>query len=98
MKNRYDFFDDIWNDDIQHHQKFLLDHEFKKKLNEYDYILYNITLADEYRPDLIAHKFYGNSKLYWILVYANDINDSPQGFKTNTQIKIPNPSIIGTLV
>ena len=96
--SRYSNFETVWNDDIQHTQKGLIDPTLKERLLSTDYILYSITLGERYRPDIIAQKFYGNSKYYWILVYVNDINDSPQGFEVNRQIKVPNPSIIGTVV
>lgn len=96
--SRYNNFDDVWNNDIQHTQKGYLNLDFLNKLKNSDSVYYKIPLAEQYRPDLIAQKFYGNGRLYWILVYANDINDSPQGFETTTIIKIPNPNIIGTLV
>lgn len=97
-KSRYEFFEDVWNDDIQHTQKFVLDNELKVKLNEYDYVLYTIPLAEEFRPDAIAYNFYGDGKLYWVLVYVNEIDDSPAGFYANREIKIPSPDILGNLV
>lgn len=98
-KSRYEFFETAWNDDIQHTQKGLLKNDsVKEALKTYDYILYTIPLAEQYRPDIIAGKFYGDGKLYWVLVYVNDINDSPAGFETNRVIKIPSPSILGGLV
>ena len=97
-KSRYEFFDDVWSDDIQHTQKYVLNNDLRQKLNDYDYTLYSIPLSEEYRPDLIANKFYGDGKLYWVLVYVNDISDSPQGFNVNRQIKVPSPDIIGNLV
>lgn len=97
-QSRYQFFETVWNDDIQHNQKGLPTQDVKELLLTADYILYSIPLGERYRPDIIAQKFYGNSRYYWVLVYVNDINDSPQGFEVNKQIKIPNPSIIGTIV
>lgn len=98
-KSRYEFFETVWNDDIQHNQKGILPNEaLKDKILTYDYILYTIPLAEQFRPDLITGKFYGDGKLYWILVYANDIDDSPAGFYSTRVIKIPNPSIVGGLV
>jgi len=97
-KSRYKFFETVWNDDIQHNQKGQMNVNIKELFSQVDYILYNITLADQYRPDIISSKFYGDPKYWWVLVYANEINDSPQGFEVNRKIKIPNPTIIGTIV
>ena len=52
-------------------------------------ILYTIPIEHNYRPDLIANKFFGNSKLFWILVYINEINNSPEGFYTGRIIRVP---------
>lgn len=96
--SRYTFFDDVWNDDIQHTQKGFLSLNLINQLKDENSILYEIPLSEQYRPDLIANKFYGSGKYYWVLVYANDINNSPQGFEVNRRIKVPNPNIIGTLI
>lgn len=98
MATRYKFFETVWNDDIQHTQQGIMQEGIKDLLLSNEYILYKIPLGEQYRPDLIAYKFYGSADYYWILVYANDISDCPQGFEVERQIKIPNPAIIGTIV
>jgi len=46
-----------------------------------DYILenkvlyYEYTIPDGMRPDILASKYYGNSKYTWIIFYANNIID-----------------------
>ena len=52
-------------------------------------ILYKIPKSEEYRPDLIAQRFYGDTKLFWILVYANNFGNSPEDFEVNRAIRIP---------
>jgi hypothetical protein len=96
--NRYDYFETVWNDDIQHDQKGFINNDLINNIKASSFIYYKIPLAYRYRPDLIAKKFYGSGKYHWILIYANDINDSPQGFSTDTIIKIPSPGIIGNLI
>lgn len=97
--SRFQYFPDVWNDDIQHTQQGILDTDALKSLiNEAESSLYVIPLAFNYRPDLIAQEFYGSNKLYWILTYINDINDSPAGFYTNRTIKVPSPKRIAELI
>jgi len=96
--SRYDFFETVWNEDIQHTQKGFIDNDFIQKLKEADSVPYQIPLSERYRPDLIAKKFYGTGKLYWVLVYVNDINNSPEGFEVNKVIRIPTPNIVGTII
>lgn len=38
-------------------------------------IFYDYVVKDEDRPDIIAHKFYNNSTLDWIILITNDIID-----------------------
>lgn len=52
-------------------------------------VIYTIPLKFQYRPDLIANYFYGDSNLFWIIVYNNNISNSPEGFTTGTIIKVP---------
>lgn len=90
MPSRYEkFFDDIWNSKINHHQKGLIDTDVKETLTFNDDIIYEIPLKYEYRPDRIASAFYGDPKLFWVLVYVNEISDSPAGFYSGRKIRIP---------
>lgn len=53
-------------------------------------IWYRIPKAEEFRPDLIANRFYGDPKLFWVLVYANNFKNSPEDFSVNKMIRITN--------
>lgn len=52
-------------------------------------ILYKIPKGEEFRPDLIANRFYGDPKLFWVLVYANNFANSPEDFVVDKTIRIP---------
>lgn len=97
-KSRYDFFETVYNDDLQHTQKGFIDNDFISELKEVESVIYKIPLGEQFRPDIIAHKFYGDGKYYWVLVYRNEIYDSPEGFYVNREIRVPTPEIIGTLL
>lgn len=88
-KNRYKFFDDIFNKDLNKWQKGMMIDEIMEMFKTDKDILYTIPIEHSYRPDLIANKFFNNSKLFWILVYVNEINDSPEGFYTGRIIRVP---------
>lgn len=88
MKNRYDFFEKV-SDDLGVHPGFLNKKELTNLLSSNDDTLYTIPFEHTYRPDLISYKFYKNSSLQWVLVYANNIGDSPEGFFTGRQIRVP---------
>ena len=53
-----------------------------------EYILI-ITKGFEYRPDLVAHKVYGRSELWWLIMEHNRIHDIFD-FKSGRTIQIPN--------
>ena len=41
------------------------------------------------RLDTLAHQFYKDSTLWWIITSANNIHDAPIGFKEGTILRIP---------
>lgn len=96
--SRYGHFEKVWSDELQHTQCGYINEKFKEDLKSLDTTLYQIPLSQKFRPDLIAHKFYGTGKLYWVLVYANEINDTPAGFTTDRTIKIPNKDAVLGLI
>jgi hypothetical protein len=88
--SRYEkFFDDVFNESENHDQKGFLKNNVKQRLSFNDDLIFEIPLIYQYRPDKIASRFYGNPKLYWVLVYVNDIHNSPEGFYLGRRIRIP---------
>jgi len=51
------------------------------------------------RLENLAHRYYGDSTLWWIIAKANDIRDGSFGFKADVKIRIPSnvPRIINDL-
>lgn len=56
-----------------------------------------LTSQQAERPDLIAHDFYGDAKLIWILLLAND-KDYVNQFLQGETIRIPAKSTVDTLL
>ena len=96
-KSRYKFFENIQGK-LAKTEKGMVSSSFLKQIREYTSFPYVITLADQYRPDLLANKFYGNGNYHWIITYANNFNNSPEDYKVNVMIKIPVSGIIGDLI
>lgn len=88
-KSRYKFFDEVWNDDINHLQKGFLRTDIVELFETDNDIIYQIPLEYEFRPDLIARKFFGNPRLDFILTYINRIEDAPEGYYAGRSIRIP---------
>jgi hypothetical protein len=87
--DRYSFFETVWNDSLAHTQKGMIREDMVELLKTDKDIIYTIPMEHEYRPDLIAEKFFGNPKLYWVLVYINNFSNCPEDFSANTSIRIP---------
>ena len=90
MASRYEkFFETVYNSSENNKQKGFLIENARTRLSFEDDFIYEIPLIYKFRPDRMAQKFYGNPKLYWVLVYANDISDSPEGFYHGRRIRVP---------
>jgi hypothetical protein len=48
---------------------------FEKTLKENSAAFYKYSIQDSDTPEIIAHKFYGNSERHWIVLMFNDIID-----------------------
>jgi hypothetical protein len=93
--SRYEkFFDTVFNEEINNFQKGFTVENLKERISFSDDIIYEIPLIYNFRPDRIAKQFYGNSRLYWVLVYANNIENSPEGFFSGRKIRVPKPEKI----
>jgi hypothetical protein len=89
MISRYKFYDNVYNDDINHFQKGLVRDNIKELFKSNDDVMYKIPKKEQYRPDLISQRFYGEPKLYWVLVFVNDFGNSPEDFDEGAVIRIP---------
>jgi len=98
VKSRYKYFDSVFDKDNNRWQKGMMIEKIIDDFKSDKDILYKIPLEHNFRPDLIANKFFNNPKLYWILVYINEIEDSPEGFTTNRIIRIPKYETIMELI
>jgi len=50
--------------------------------------LYVVTQADLSRPDLIAHRFYGISELWWVAPHHNNVSD-PWTLEVGDRLRMP---------
>lgn len=58
------------------------------KVSPSDSDIYIITDETD-RLDLLADKYYGDSKMWWIIATANNINDATFFIEPGTQLRIP---------
>ena len=56
-------------------------------------IMHRVTLEEDSRADLIALKFYGDARLYWIILAANGLRD-PGEVKREMLIRIPSKNSV----
>jgi len=57
-------------------------------------LYYTVSDNEAGRMDLIAFKIYGNTKLWWAIAIANQIEDSMSEPVSGRTLKIPSPSAI----
>lgn len=50
--------------------------------------IYIITQETD-RLDLLANQFYGDSRLWWIIAHANNLNSAELGLEEGIQLRIP---------
>ncbi|MAH42122.1 hypothetical protein CL614_00080 [archaeon] len=89
MGSRYRYFRNVWNSDFKHYQKGLHDIDLFDFFRFDDDRSYRIPVEHEYRPDLISLRFYGDPKLYWVLIYCNRFDSSPEDFNAGRVIRVP---------
>ena len=51
-------------------------------------IIHTVTLDERERPDLVALNFYGDARLYWVILGANGLREKSQ-LKEGLVIRIP---------
>lgn len=56
-------------------------------MTEYD--IYTVGQSDLNRPDLIAHKMYGDVSLWWVIMYVNNIFDPFRDLCPGMVLKVP---------
>lgn len=49
--------------------------KFIEKVLKNKYILFNYLIKEGERPDIISHKYYGDSKLDWVILMTNKVID-----------------------
>lgn len=79
FKTRYDSKVRLRLDDNKLVIRNLKSPDLKANQSERD-IIHTVTLDEDERPDLIALNFYGDARLYWVILGAN-------GFREKSQVK-----------
>jgi hypothetical protein len=54
--------------------------------------IYTIKYGDTW--PLISYKSYNDTKLWWVIAYANNIINPIEELKVNNEIKVPKPSVV----
>lgn len=67
----------------------LRDQSYEKIIKASTQQIYVVTEADQYNLPLIAHKVYGDVKLWWVILVFNAISDAFR-VTAGTELRIPN--------
>jgi len=46
------------------------------------------------RMDLLAHRFYRDARLWWVIAVANDMEELPTALNVGDDIRIPSPRYV----
>jgi len=99
MANRYTFYNDVMDEKTKTNMKGLLkDPKFYEVFYSSNMSYFTIPIQLQYRPDLIAYRFYRDSSYDWILTFVNGITDSPEGYYVGKILLIPELSKIKQVV
>jgi hypothetical protein len=85
MSTRYIYTNQIKDSDTK---KSYLESTIYPKIKPSDNDLYIISEAGD-RLDLLAHKYYNDTSLWWIISVANNLNDANFFVEPGLQIRIP---------
>lgn len=67
-------------------------------LKTMEYRTYTIPAKYEYRPELVAYEFYDDTRLWWVLIDANNMRHPFKEFEAGKKIRIPNYSEVLALL
>lgn len=85
MANRYSSTKTFQNTDTK---KYYLETTIYPNIDPSDSDLYILTEETD-RLDLLAQKYYGNPKMWWVIATTNNLNDANLYVKPGTQLRIP---------
>ena len=87
FKTRYDSKVRLRLDDNKLVIRNLKSPDLKANQSERD-IIHTVTLDERERPDLVALNFYGDARLYWVILGANGLRERSQ-LKEGLVIRVP---------
>lgn len=85
MPNRYTYTNTIKESDTN---KSYLETTIYPRVKPSDNDFYIISQAGD-RLDMLAHKYYGNTNLWWIIAVTNNLNDANFFVEEGIQLRIP---------
>ena len=85
MASRYTYSEVLKTKDTN---KQYLESTIYPKVKSKDADMYIISEAGD-RLDLLAHKYYGDQRLWWVIATANNINDATFYVEEGIQLRIP---------
>ena len=85
MPNRYTYTNTIKEPDTN---KTYLETTIYPRVKPSDNDFYIISQAGD-RLDMLAHKYYGNTNLWWIIAVTNNLNDANFFVEEGIQLRIP---------
>ncbi len=92
IRGRYDAKTKIRLDDDKITIRNLKSSDLVARESERD-LIHRVTVDENKRPDLVALTYYGDARLYWVILGANDLREK-EDLKTDMLIRIPSKNAV----
>lgn len=63
--------------------------ELVRDESQTDVTTYTLLVDEEYRPDLVAHRVYGNPVMRWVISLVADVEDEAEPLPIGTLLRLP---------
>jgi len=50
------------------------------------------------RLDLLAHRYYKDARLWWVIAIANDMEETPTAMNIGSELRIPSPRYVNQVL
>jgi len=95
------FVDDFVKPNVQRYGIWVVPHIIKNPdvpLKTDQYTNYTVAMGDIGRMDLLAHKFYGDSTLWWVIAYYSGVKNPLTDMYVGQVLVIPSSELVGNMV
>lgn len=99
MISRYDFIDTVTDPALNNTNiKSFVDKDFIDRFIDGNEVIITIPDGFHYRPDKLASYYYGDSTLYWIFYYVNNLENGIEDFYVGNKLIVPSSKTVHSIL